>query len=48
MLTEYYNYVITTLDVHTINLEDFQYIGTNITGFRIVDEDASGFQEIVQ
>ncbi|XP_035228268.1 glutamate receptor ionotropic, kainate 2-like, partial [Stegodyphus dumicola] len=35
-------------DVHTINLEDFQYIGTNITGFRIVDEDASGFQEIVQ
>ncbi|KAG8191844.1 hypothetical protein JTE90_022833, partial [Oedothorax gibbosus] len=48
MLTEYYNYVITSLDVHTVNLEDFQYIGTNITGFRIVDEEASDFQEIVQ
>ncbi|XP_054715518.1 glutamate receptor ionotropic, kainate 2-like [Uloborus diversus] len=48
MLTEYFNYVITTLDIHTMNLEDFQYIGTNITGFRIVDDEASDFQEIVQ
>ncbi|XP_071042115.1 glutamate receptor ionotropic, kainate 2-like [Parasteatoda tepidariorum] len=48
MLTEYFNYVITTLDIHTVNLEDFRYIGTNITGFRVVDEEASDYQEIVQ
>lgn len=30
-----------------MTLEDFQYIGTNITGFRIVDESAKDFSEIV-
>ncbi|GFW48789.1 glutamate receptor ionotropic, kainate 3 [Trichonephila clavipes] len=34
-------------DVHTVNLEDFQYIGTNITGFRIVNQSPE-YQEIVQ
>ena len=30
-----------------MNLEDFQYIGTNITGFRLIDEEAKDFHEIV-
>ncbi|GBN33409.1 Glutamate receptor ionotropic, kainate 3 [Araneus ventricosus] len=39
--------LVGTEDVHTVNLEDFQYIGTNITGFRIVNQSPE-YQEIVQ
>ena len=37
MMTADYEYLITTLDLHSIDLEDFKYGGTNITAFRIVD-----------
>ena len=39
MMTHYYDYMLTSLDMHTIDLEDFKYGGTNITSFRLVDPD---------
>ena len=36
-MTSYYEYLITSLDLHSIDLEDFKYGGTNITAFRLVD-----------
>ena len=36
LMTDEHQFIITTLDMHTIDLEPFQYSGTNITGFRIV------------
>lgn len=32
MMTESYSYIITNLDLQTINTEQFQYCGSNITG----------------
>ncbi|XP_068239083.1 glutamate receptor ionotropic, kainate 2-like isoform X2 [Palaemon carinicauda] len=37
MVTANYNYILTTLDLHLIDLEDFKYSGTNITALRIID-----------
>ncbi|XP_013790329.2 glutamate receptor ionotropic, kainate 1-like [Limulus polyphemus] len=37
MMTEYHNYLITSLDLHTIDLKEFQRGRTNITGYRLVD-----------
>ncbi|CAG0899600.1 unnamed protein product, partial [Cyprideis torosa] len=37
MLTEEQSYVITSLDFHSLNLDDFKYGRTNITAFRLVD-----------
>ena len=31
------DYLITSLDMHLVDLEDFKYGGTNITAFRLVD-----------
>lgn len=39
LMTDEHNFLITTLDMHTIDLEPFQYSGTNITGFRLVVPD---------
>lgn len=36
ILTENHQYIITTLDLHTIDLEPYQYGGTNITGIRLI------------
>ncbi|XP_013785227.2 glutamate receptor ionotropic, kainate 2-like, partial [Limulus polyphemus] len=37
MMTAYHNYIITSLDLHTITLDEFQHGTTNISGFRLVD-----------
>lgn len=39
MMSDYHSYLITSLDLHTVNLEPFQYGGTNITAFRLVNPD---------
>lgn len=48
MMSEYYNYIIINLDMHTVNMEPFQNAGPNITGFRLIDEDASTYKELLQ
>ncbi|CAD7092223.1 unnamed protein product [Hermetia illucens] len=37
MMSDYHSYLITSLDLHTLNLEDFKYGGTNITAFRLIN-----------
>ncbi|VDI72337.1 glutamate receptor, ionotropic, invertebrate [Mytilus galloprovincialis] len=37
MINPYHHYVLTTLDIETINLDDYKYNHVNITGFRLVD-----------
>ncbi|RWS06259.1 glutamate receptor: ionotropic kainate 2-like protein 3, partial [Dinothrombium tinctorium] len=48
MLSEYHNYFFTTLDLQTVDLEDFQYAGTNISAFSLVDQSSKEYQEIVR
>ncbi|XP_070394605.1 glutamate receptor ionotropic, kainate 2-like isoform X2 [Dermacentor albipictus] len=37
MMTYYHNYIITSLDLHTLDLSEFSGIQANITAFRLVD-----------
>ena len=39
LLSDEHNILITNLDMHTIDLEPFQYGGTNITGLRMIFPD---------
>ncbi|XP_055926547.1 glutamate receptor ionotropic, kainate 2-like isoform X1 [Argiope bruennichi] len=40
MLTEYHNYLITSLDFHTLDLTPFQHSRSNISAFRIVSPES--------
>lgn len=48
MMSDYHSYLITSLDLHTVNLEPFKYGGTNITAFRLIDPDSSVVRETVK
>ncbi|XP_071746528.1 glutamate receptor ionotropic, kainate 2 isoform X2 [Lepeophtheirus salmonis] len=48
IMTAYHSYLITSLDLHTIELEDFKYGGTNITAFRLVDPTSDVVKSVVQ
>ncbi|XP_055500460.1 LOW QUALITY PROTEIN: glutamate receptor ionotropic, kainate 1 [Leucoraja erinacea] len=39
MMTEYYHYFFTTLDLFALNLEPYRYSGVNMTGFRLLKID---------
>lgn len=39
LMTDEHQFIITSLDMHTIDLEPFQYSGANITGFRLVSPE---------
>lgn len=39
LLTDHHQILITNLDMHTIDLEPYQYSGTNITGIRLIDPE---------
>jgi len=41
MMTMAQSYFITSLDMNTINFEPFKYLGTNITGLRMIDPTQS-------
>lgn len=36
-MTAYHNYIITSLDLHLVELDDYKHSGTNITAFRLVN-----------
>lgn len=38
-MTDQHQIIITSIDMHTIDLEPYQYSGTNITGVRLVDPE---------
>ncbi|KAF8792731.1 Glutamate receptor ionotropic like protein [Argiope bruennichi] len=48
MMTEHQKYLITSLDIHTIDTEDFQFGKTNITGLRLVQEQTMEFREVLK
>ncbi|XP_022701514.1 glutamate receptor ionotropic, kainate 2-like [Varroa jacobsoni] len=48
MMSEYHNYFITSLDAHTIDTEDFQYGGTNISAFRLIDFSSKEIDEVAR
>ncbi|KAK7053103.1 hypothetical protein SK128_020197 [Halocaridina rubra] len=39
MMSGNHNYIITSLDLHLVDLEDFRYSGSNITALRLIDPD---------
>lgn len=47
LLSDEHNILITNLDMHTIDLEPFQYGGTNITGLRMIFPDDPHVKEII-
>ncbi|XP_037392925.1 glutamate receptor ionotropic, kainate 3 [Pygocentrus nattereri] len=48
MMTEYYHYIFTTLDLMAINLEPYRFCGVNLTGFRILNVDNPQVASIVE
>ncbi|KAG5684287.1 hypothetical protein PVAND_013523 [Polypedilum vanderplanki] len=46
LLSDQHSILITSLDMHTIDLEPYQYSGTNITGVRMINPDDSLVQSI--
>ena len=48
MMTTYHNYLVTSLDLHMVNLDDFKYGGTNVTAFRLLDPEREEVRQVVQ
>ncbi|CAB3367343.1 Hypothetical predicted protein [Cloeon dipterum] len=48
MMSDYHSYLITSLDLHTVDLEEFKYGGTNITAFRLVDPDRADVIKVMR
>uniref|UniRef100_A0A3Q4AA95 Glutamate receptor n=1 Tax=Mola mola TaxID=94237 RepID=A0A3Q4AA95_MOLML len=48
MMTEYYHYIFTTLDLMAIDLEPYRFCGVNMTGFRILNVDNPQVTSIVE
>ena len=41
LMTDYHNYLITSLDLDKVNIDPYTYMNVNITGFRIVNPDTN-------
>ncbi|XP_045623949.1 glutamate receptor ionotropic, kainate 2 isoform X4 [Procambarus clarkii] len=48
LMREYHNYFITSLDFNQVDLEDFRYGGTNITGVQVIDPHTPDIKEVVE
>ncbi|KAK0131484.1 Glutamate receptor ionotropic, kainate 3 [Merluccius polli] len=48
MMTEYYHYIFTTLDMMAIDLDPYRFCGVNLTGFRILNVDNPQVAAIVE
>ncbi|XP_054556312.1 glutamate receptor ionotropic, kainate 1 isoform X2 [Talpa occidentalis] len=48
MMTEYYHYFFTTLDLFALDLELYRYSGVNMTGFRLLNIDDPHVSSIVE
>lgn len=44
LMTDVHHFIITSLDMHTVDMEAFKYCGANITGFRLVSPDDRDYQ----
>ncbi|CAH1961053.1 unnamed protein product [Acanthoscelides obtectus] len=48
MMTDIYSYIITNLDVQTLDLSPYQYAGTNITLGRIIDPEDTEVMQLAE
>ncbi|XP_075975524.1 kainate-type ionotropic glutamate receptor subunit 1D isoform X2 [Anticarsia gemmatalis] len=48
MMSDYHSYLITSLDLHSVDLEEFKYGGTNITALRLLDPERADVQRVVR
>uniref|UniRef100_A0A8C3DHJ7 Glutamate receptor n=1 Tax=Corvus moneduloides TaxID=1196302 RepID=A0A8C3DHJ7_CORMO len=48
MMTEYYHYFFTTLDLFALDLEPYRYSGVNMTGFRLLNVDNPHVSSVVE
>ncbi|XP_016305952.1 glutamate receptor ionotropic, kainate 2-like [Sinocyclocheilus anshuiensis] len=48
MMTEYYHYIFTTLDLFALDVEPYRYSGVNMTGFRILNTENSQVSSIIE
>ncbi|XP_023975982.1 glutamate receptor ionotropic, kainate 1 isoform X8 [Physeter macrocephalus] len=48
MMTEYYHYFFTTLDLFALDLELYRYSGVNMTGFRLLNVDNPHVSSIIE
>ncbi|XP_021399699.2 glutamate receptor ionotropic, kainate 1 isoform X1 [Lonchura striata] len=47
MMTEYYHYFFTTLDLFALDLEPYRYSGVNMTGFRLLNVENPHVSSVV-
>ena len=47
LISQGYYFLLTSLDAHTVNLEDYKYGGTNFTAFRLIDVDKPEVQNVI-
>ncbi|XP_045122120.1 LOW QUALITY PROTEIN: glutamate receptor ionotropic, kainate 2-like [Portunus trituberculatus] len=48
MMSSYHSYLITSMDLHLVDLEDFKYSGSNITGLRLIDPNREEVKALVE
>ncbi|GAA6074855.1 glutamate receptor ionotropic, kainate 2 isoform X1, partial [Tachysurus ichikawai] len=48
MMTEYYHYIFTTLDLFALDMEPYRFSGVNMTGFRILNTESAQVSSIIE
>ncbi|XP_032877807.1 glutamate receptor ionotropic, kainate 2 isoform X1 [Amblyraja radiata] len=48
MMTEYYHYIFTTLDIFALDLDPYRYSGVNMTGLQILNTESSQVASIIE
>lgn len=48
MMTESHSYLITSLDLHTINMDDYKFGKTRITSYRLVDMESHELLSLIE
>ncbi|XP_055610691.1 glutamate receptor ionotropic, kainate 2 isoform X2 [Uranotaenia lowii] len=48
LMTDHHQFIISSMDLHTIDLEPYQYSGTNITGIRLVDPEEEKIHQVTE
>ncbi|XP_069184022.1 glutamate receptor ionotropic, kainate 2 isoform X2 [Procambarus clarkii] len=48
MMSSFQNYIISSLDLHLVNLEDFKYGGSNVTAVRLIDPEREEVKNVME
>merc|ERR1719483_1320999 len=47
LISQGFYFLLTSLDAHTVNLDDFKYGGTTFTAYRMIDVDKPEVQNVI-